>query len=69
MSRKSRRLAGLPPVSADEESSSEEKVVYKTEDLTNNGLIYTNYTSFEIAWLAVIFIFFIFPIYLFLANS
>ena len=62
--RRSRRLAGLPPVSVEEEYE------YVTEHVNEkNGLIYTDSTRGEFVWISLIIVFFIIPLYLFLANS
>jgi hypothetical protein len=66
MVRRSRRLAGLPPVELHEEEQKEE---YITEDLGKNGLIYTDAVRGEYVWLFVTIIFFLLPLYLFLGTS
>lgn len=62
-SRRSRRLAGLPPV-----ESEDDKEQY-TEEVLDGGLIYTEVARLEYVWLTIVFIFILFPMYLFLANS
>ncbi len=72
IARRSRRLAGLPPISDDEDSSTatstQEEVLYKTEEY-DNGLIYTDHTRIEYAWLTFIVIFILIPFYLFLSSK
>ena len=67
-SRRSRRLAGLPPVKPEDYKQKEEAVQYK-EEVLDGGLIYTEAARLEYVWLTIIFVFILFPIYLFLANS
>ena len=66
MVRRSRRLAGLPPVELHEE---EQKEKYVTEQLSQNGLIYTDAVRGEYVWLFVTLLLFILPLYLFLGTS
>ncbi len=63
--RRSRRLAGLPPVTVDEE----EYVSNEKELHVKNSLIYTHNTPGEFIWIFVTIVLFIIPLYLFLANS
>lgn len=65
-SRRSRRLAGLPPAELEEEK--EELVQYKEEILEGN-FIHTEAAPLEYVWLTIVFLFILIPIYLFLANS
>ena len=69
MVRRSRRLAGLPPVLADLEE--EKKEEYITESLVSNqnGLVYTDAVRGEYVWIVLTILLFILPLYLFLATS
>jgi hypothetical protein len=66
-SRRSRRLAGLPPVEP-EDHNEEETLRYK-EEVIESGLVYTEAARLEYVWLTIVFVFILFPMYLFLANS
>ena len=66
MVRRSRRLAGLPPVELHEEEQKEE---YVTEHLSQNGLIYTDAVRGEYVWLFVTIVLFLMPLYIFLSTS
>ena len=66
-SRRSRRLAGLPPVKSEDDK--EEETVHYKEELIESGLVYTEAARIEYVWLTIVFVFILFPIYLFLANS
>ncbi len=62
--RRSRRLAGLPPISVEKDNE------YVIEEMSvKNGLIYTDSTPGEFIWIFVVIVLFIIPFYLFLANS
>lgn len=67
MVRRSRRLAGLPPVFDEEEVEVVENSSNSFE--VKGGLLYTDVPRVEYVWLIVTLLFFLLPLYLFLGNS